>query len=148
MIVKFSFQAPFALRQRRLLKAFIPSIFEKEHKVFEELTIVFCNAEFLLDINNRFLSHDYHTDIITFDMSENKNSIIGEIYVSVDMVRSNARIYRTPISKEISRVIFHGVLHLCGFKDKSASQKKLMREKEDFYLGMYFGIDVPRGTKT
>jgi len=101
------------------------------------LTYVFCGDEFLLHINQQYLNHDTLTDIITFDLSDNKNELLGEIYVSVERVKENAALFGVPYQEELHRVIFHGALHLCGFKDKNEAERKLMRSKENEWLRMY-----------
>ena len=103
-----------------------------------QLSYVFCSDDDLLTINNDFLSHDTYTDIITFDLSENERELQGEIYISVDRVKDNAAKYNTSYQEELHRVIFHGALHLCGFKDKTAKDKKEMRKQEDSCLKAYF----------
>ena len=111
------------------------------------LTYVFCSDEDLLEINRTYLKHDYFTDIITFDLSFTKKEIIGEIYISVDRVRENAGRFNSTLRKELHRVIFHGALHLCGYRDKNLQEQKVMRAKEDEYLKLYFSNSrVPRGT--
>ena len=88
----------------------------------------------MLSINNKFLGHDTYTDIITFPLNEVGEAISGEIYISVDRVRENAANEGCTIKKELHRVLFHGVLHLCGYKDKTKKDKKTMTAKENFYL--------------
>jgi rRNA maturation RNase YbeY len=119
------------------IKQFIPRLFKKEKHQAEELRYIFCSDEYLLQINRDFLQHDYYTDIITFDLSEKGKGITGEIYISIDRVKDNARVHQTSFREEILRVIFHGALHLCGYKDKTASQTKLMRQKEEEYIRLY-----------
>lgn len=103
------------------------------------LSYVFCSDDYLLDINRSFLQHDYYTDIITFDLTEpGSKKIDAEIYISVDTIRDNAQRFDTSITKELHRVIFHGVLHLCGYKDKTSKDQELMTRKEDHYLSLYF----------
>jgi len=102
-----------------------------------ELTYVFCSDDYLLDINRNFLQHDYYTDIITFDLSENNKQTIAEIYVSLDRIKDNAKTLETSPKDETLRVIFHGALHLCGYKDKSKADIKTMRAKEEYYIGLY-----------
>jgi probable rRNA maturation factor len=127
------------LQNRKALKAFIPQLFKKEGKTFEALTYIFCSDEYLLEVNKNFLQHDFYTDIITFDLSESKSSpTIGEIYISVDRVKENAITHETSFELELHRVIFHGTLHLCGYKDKTKKDALLMRDKEDDCLSMYF----------
>lgn len=124
------------LGQKRKIKAFIPIIFSTEQKKLDTLTYVFCSDEYLLSINIQYLNHNTYTDIITFDLSENKE-IKGEIYISCDRVKENARNYGTSLFQEFLRVIFHGALHLCGYADKKVFERKTMKEKEDFYIDMF-----------
>jgi probable rRNA maturation factor len=134
----FFLQQNTSLQQRQALKRFIASIFTKEKKRLQNLNYIFCSDDALLEINRRHLQHDYYTDIITFDLSENAEAISGEIYISTDRVRDNAKQLGKSINEELHRVIFHGVLHLCGYKDKSPKQSKQMRSAEDRYLQLYF----------
>jgi probable rRNA maturation factor len=139
MAVTFHQLTKVNLQNRKALKAFIPQLFKKEGKAFESLTYIFCSDEYLLEVNNNFLQHDFYTDIITFDLSESKNSpTIGEIYISVDRVKENASTHQSTFEQELHRVIFHGALHLCGYKDKTKKDALLMRDKEDDCLSMYF----------
>ena len=125
------------LNDRRALKSFLASLFKREGKKLTSLNIIFCSDQRLLAINQDFLGHDYYTDIITFNLGTD-TAIEGEIYISVDRVRENARQLKQNLKTEIHRVIFHGALHLCGFRDKSAGEIALMREKEAEYLHRYF----------
>lgn len=139
MHIEFNFPAKVALTNRTELKQFIASIFKREKKKPGTISYVFCSDDYLLDINRSYLNHDYYTDIITFDLSEPGSGIIdAEIYISIDTIRDNAKRFDTSINKELHRVIFHGVLHLCGYKDKTPGDQKLMTEKEDHYLELYF----------
>ncbi|NOU39526.1 MAG: rRNA maturation RNase YbeY [Ferruginibacter sp.] len=127
------------LQNRKSLKAFIPILFTKEKKLFKSLSYIFCSDEYLLEVNNKFLQHNFYTDIITFDLSASKSSpTIGEIYISVDRVKENAITHQSSFETELHRVIFHGALHLCGYKDKTKKDSLFMRDKEDDYLSMYF----------
>ena len=119
------------------LKAFIQSLFKKEKKKLASLTYVFCSDEYLLQINRDFLQHDFYTDIITFGLAEPGYPIEAEVYISLDRVRDNAKIHGTTYTEEILRVIFHGALHLCGYRDKKKREITLMREKEDHYLRLF-----------
>jgi rRNA maturation RNase YbeY len=127
----------FLFPDKKGLKQFIEYLFKKEKKGLYELTYVFCSDEYLLGINRDFLKHDYYTDIITFDLSENPKQIIGEIYVSLDRIKDNANTLKTSVKEETLRVIFHGALHLCGFKDKAKTDIIKMRKKEEQYLSLY-----------
>ena len=118
------------------LKRFIQSIFRKEGKKLGSLNYVFCTDKALLAINREYLKHDDYTDIITFNLSEDE-VIKGEIYISDDRVRENAQNLSISIKSERYRVMFHGVLHLCGYEDKTKAEKKLIRRKEDYYLSRY-----------
>jgi len=126
------------LTQRTILKGFIDRLFKKEGKRLDNIQYIFCSDDYLLDINRQYLQHDYYTDIITFDLSEPKQPINAEIYVSIDRVKENARDFKTSFKKELHRVIFHGALHLCGYKDKKPKEEALMRKMEDKYLDLYF----------
>ena len=138
MPIVFHALEPVIFKQRRLLKKFIIQLFIKEKKFLQSIDIIFCSDEYLLEINKQHLQHDFYTDIITFDLSESSaNPIIGELYISIDRVKDNAALRDEKFSTELLRVIFHGLLHLCGFKDKKAKDKKTMRPKEDEYLGLY-----------
>lgn len=128
----------FSLTDRRRLKLFLPLILAKNKRQLESLTFVFCSDQYLLDINKQFLHHDYYTDIVTFDLSEVPGYVIGELYISIDRIKENAKLSGVSAVHELHRVIFHGVLHLCGFNDKTALQKKIMRNQEDKYLHQYF----------
>lgn len=132
--VTFHFLKAVHLTNRRALKAFIPTIFKREKVAYKSLSYIFCADDYLLDINRQYLQHDYYTDIITFDLSEGEGGVTGEIYISVDRVKDNARQFNTTMTEELHRVIFHGALHLCGYKDKTTREEKLMREKEAEYL--------------
>jgi probable rRNA maturation factor len=125
-----------SLDNRYILKKFILHIFKKEGKKIDSLNYIFCTDKALLEINRQFLNHDLYTDIITFDLSEGK-AIQGEIYISVDRVRENALKLGISLKSELQRVIFHGVLHLCGYNDKTKAEKMKIRGKEDFYLNNY-----------
>jgi probable rRNA maturation factor len=124
----------FKLKQQKLLKATVKKIFENENYMLKNLAYVFCSDEYLLTINQQYLQHDSYTDIITFDLSEKKGKVYGEIYISIERVQENATLYRVDFEMELHRVVFHGALHLCGYKDKTAAEKKAMRQKEEYYL--------------
>jgi rRNA maturation RNase YbeY len=136
--IRLHFLTEISLRERSRLKNFLPLIFKKEKKQLAELQYIFCSDDYLLTINKQYLNHNYYTDIITFDLSEPNQAINAEIYISVDRVRDNARSFGTSLKKEIHRVIFHGALHLCGYRDKNLQEERLMRKMEDQYLNLYF----------
>lgn len=127
-----------SLERRKQLKDFLRDIFKKENKKLGSLRYIFCSDKELLQINRQYLHHDFFTDIITFDLGA-ADTIEGEIYISVERVKENARLWHTTIKEELHRVIFHGVLHLCGYKDKLKKEENEMRRKEDRLLQSYFG---------
>jgi probable rRNA maturation factor len=133
----FAADIPFALRKRTELRKWISSIIRKEGYTLSSLNYIFCSDAYLLDLNIRHLRHHTLTDIITFDLSSSKKNIEGEIYISMTRVKENAAIYKVPLSHELHRVIIHGALHLCGYKDKKPAEQKQMRAKEDYYLNMF-----------
>ena len=101
-----------------------------------DITVVFVTDEYLLEMNKTHLDHDFYTDIITFDYTES-NFISGDLFISYDRVLDNSKEFNVSSYNELCRVVFHGVLHLCGYKDKSSEDEKLMRAKESFYLEKY-----------
>jgi rRNA maturation RNase YbeY len=125
------------LKRRAELKGAIEKIFKLEKKDLGRLNYIFCSDKSLLNINRQYLKHDDYTDIITFDLSGNNNSINGEIYISIDRIKDNAQEYGQTIEAELHRVIFHGALHLCGYKDKLKEDKRKMREREQYYMRRY-----------
>jgi rRNA maturation RNase YbeY len=126
-----------SLRFRTKLKAFISKQCQKEGVRIEALQYVFCSDAYLLDINKRFLNHDFYTDIISFDLSEQKGSLVGDIYISIERVKENAKTEGNLYMHELLRVIFHGALHFCGYKDKKPADVKVMRSMEDKWLKAY-----------
>ncbi|HNJ26492.1 MAG TPA: rRNA maturation RNase YbeY [Chitinophagaceae bacterium] len=127
----------FSLTNRLTLKKFIESIFKTEKRKLETLNFVFVSDKKLLEINRQYLKHDYFTDIISFELSHPEMPVVGDIYISIDRVKENAVSLGVSFKSELHRVIFHGVLHLCGFGDKSKKEAGLIREKENFYLQKY-----------
>lgn len=133
-IINFHFQQKCTLPARNRLRQMIVSVFKRYKVSLDPLNIIFCSDEFLLDINRTYLKHDYYTDIITFDLNGS-----AEIYISVNRVKENAKAERVSFNNELHRIIFHGVLHLCGFTDKTAAAKKEMTTQENKLLTRYFG---------
>ncbi|PKP35241.1 MAG: rRNA maturation RNase YbeY [Bacteroidetes bacterium HGW-Bacteroidetes-17] len=105
-----------------------------EGKRIQELNFIFCDDNYLLNINIKYLKHDYLTDIITFDYSGDKSILSGDAYISIDRAKENAILYKQTLQKEVKRLLIHGLLHLIGYSDKNEKAKKLMRELEDRYL--------------
>jgi rRNA maturation RNase YbeY len=131
-------------RERRQVKSLLLELFQKEKTPLDALSIVFCSDEYLIGINRQFLHHDTYTDIITFDLTERQSSsthakpnpTTGEIYISTERVEENALKLKVDRVSELRRVMIHGCLHLCGYKDKLNADKTLMRRKEDLYLSL------------
>ena len=126
------------IKESSRLKDFIERMLTAEKRNLESLSIVLCSDTFLHQINLKYLAHDNLTDIITFDYTNSPGTINGEIYISIDRIKENADTFNQTIRREMHRVIFHGILHLCGYKDKLRDDQKLMRQKEDEYLTRYF----------
>jgi probable rRNA maturation factor len=127
------------LKNKRQLSAFIDGLVKEYLQVKKtSLNYIFCSDEYLLEKNQQFLNHDTLTDIITFDLSEREEELAGEIYISVERVAENARKFSIDYNTELHRVIFHGTLHLCGFKDKKKEDKILMTQMENDCLKKYF----------
>ena len=120
----------FNLKRKPGLKSWIKTIIEKEKHVLGTLNYSFMSDESLLKINMEYLKHNTYTDIITFNYNENEK-ISGDIFISVDRVKENAEKFKTDFEEELHRVIIHGVLHLCGYKDKTKTDSDLMRKKEN-----------------
>jgi rRNA maturation RNase YbeY len=114
----------------------LSSLIDQEHKILGDVNIIVCSDEYLLEMNNTHLDHDYYTDIITFDYCED-NIVSGDLFISVDRVVENAGLNNVLEFIEFARVCAHGVLHLCGYGDKSKEQEVIMRAKEDFYLPLF-----------
>lgn len=123
------------IKTKKLIRTWIKSTIMKEGKKLGTLDFNFCSDEKLLEINREYLQHDYYTDIITFDFTKN-NAVSGDIYISLDRVKDNSHTHKTTYNSELMRVIIHGVLHLCGYKDKTRKDAALMREKEEYYLSL------------
>lgn len=121
------------------IKPLIPKLIREENAVCGEISIVICSDEELKELNHKHLQHDYYTDIITFDFNT-PSETNGELYISYDRIKENAATYQVTVLEEYTRVCFHGVLHLLGYKDKKVSDKKTMRAKEDYYLSKLFHV--------
>ena len=128
------------LKNKVALKAFIEKQIKREGLTIESLNYVFCSDKYLLGMNKQFLNHDYYTDIISFDLSEIPGQLVAEVYISVDRVKENAKTLNNPYSNELLRVIFHGALHFCGYKDKKPADAKLMRSMEEKWIKAYMKL--------
>ena len=125
------------LKDTDILKKFLLLLCKKEGKKVLQLNYVFCTDAFLLRINRNYLSHDFYTDVLSFDLSEHPAALLGEIYISIDRVKQNAKTYKSPFMEELMRVIFHGCLHLCGYDDQSSFERTTMIKKENYYLDLF-----------
>ncbi len=126
----------FVLKNKRKIQKILAILSEKEGKELGEISYIFCSDNYLLKINKKYLNADYFTDVITFDYCVG-NKISGDIYISIERVKENSKIFSQSFFNETLRVILHGALHLCGYKDKKPKEEKIMREKENFYLNEY-----------
>jgi probable rRNA maturation factor len=125
------------LTSKTKLKAFIETLFKKEKTPLATINYIFCSDKYLLSINQQFLNHDYYTDIITFGLHDKGSPVVAEVYISTDRVKENAATHGVTYNNEMLRLLFHGALHLCGYKDKSKADILTMRAKEDAYLKRY-----------
>ena len=134
-IAQTSSDVAFSYPKISLLKNWIKAVINEENLIPGDITIVFCSDEYLLSVNQRYLKHDFYTDIITFDYTEN-NLISGDMFISIERVRENAASYSVDFFEELDRVIIHGVLHLIGYSDNDEKNSEVMRGKENHYLTM------------
>lgn len=130
MAIQFSFQTNYPLKSRTKIKQWIKQVIEAKGKKTGNITYIFCDDEYLLEVNKKYLQHDYYTDVITFDYVEN-DLISGDIFISTDRVRENALAFGSSETEELHRVIIHGALHLLGLKDKSEKEASQMRQAEN-----------------
>ena len=133
MIRYFTEDIDFAFKGKSVHSAWLKAVSEEEGRRPGQISVIFCSDPYLLEINRKYLGHDYYTDIITFDYSEG-DTISGDLFISVDTVRSNAEYYSADFKDELDRVIVHGVLHLIGYDDHTDEQSAEMRARENYYL--------------
>src|ERR1700741_2394386 len=126
----------FSPKKKKAIKNWVAAIAKKEKKIAGNINYIFCNDDELLKINIQYLNHKTLTDIITFDYTEG-NKIAGDIFISVERVEENAGKFKVEFENELHRVMIHGILHLCGYKDKTPKDEKLMRRKEDEALKLF-----------
>lgn len=132
----FSENIKFDLKSKSKIKKWITQVADNEKYIIENLNYIFCSDSYLLEINQTYLKHDTFTDIITFDNSEFENEIIGDIYISIERVKENCQKLEQKFEQELHRVMIHGLLHLCGYKDKKPAEKQKMTEMEDKSLAI------------
>lgn len=141
MIRFYTEDSNFVYKRKLACKQWLKHVANQEGCIIGELNIIFCSDKYILDINKKFLNHDYYTDIITFDYRENQ-TLSGDLFISIDCVRDNADFYKVEFSDELERVIVHGLLHIIGYDDHKENDIKLMREKEDNYLFLRYGKSI------
>ena len=129
------------LNNKRIINAWIKNVAKKYRKTIGEVAYIFCNDEKILEVNRQYLQHDYYTDIITFDYCEG-DTLSGDIFISIDTVRSNANEYNVSFENELYRILIHGILHLCGQDDKTAENRAEMTRKENEALEM-LRLNIP-----
>ena len=140
MVSYFLQDIDFVFKHKRLNNSWLKLVAESEIKKLGNINIIFCSDNYILDVNVKYLGHDYFPDIITFDYCVN-NILSGDLFISIDTVRDNAEFYKTEFNDELNRVIVHGLLHLIGYDDHTPEEQKIMREKENYYLELRNHID-------
>lgn len=135
-MISFNYETDFTLENEADFITWISNVIHSENKSEGEINYIFCDDEYLLEINKQYLNHDFYTDIISFDYSE-ENLISGDIFISIERVLENSKDFNTTFLDELKRVIIHGVLHYCGYKDKSNNEEKTMRLKEDEKIKLF-----------
>ncbi|MAW65233.1 MAG: rRNA maturation RNase YbeY [Flavobacteriales bacterium] len=135
---EFSFHSEdiiFILKKKPAIISWLSYSIRNENKVSGDISYIFCSDEYLHKINFKHLNHNTLTDIITFDYCE-ENIVNGDLYISIERIRENAKLYNNTIENELHRVMIHGIMHLCGYKDKTPEDQNVMSAKEDFYLNL------------
>jgi len=135
-MILFHSETSFKLSSKKQYKTWITELVLSKGKKVGDIHYIFCHDEHLLNINQQFLQHDNYTDIITFDYSE-KETISGDIFISIERVKENAEIFQRPFKEELLRVLSHGILHLIGYNDKTEEEKKAMREEEEKAIRLF-----------
>lgn len=130
----FKTDVPFAIPGKRIMRRWLEATIRNEKRVPGSINIIICSDKYLLKLNKKFLKKTTLTDIITFPMSENEQVISGDLYISIERVRENSKLFKQQTKKELARVILHGVLHLMGYDDQKAKDIQQIRKKEDEYL--------------
>jgi rRNA maturation RNase YbeY len=135
-MISFNYELEFQLENEEQFSSWISNLILSENKKEGDINYIFCDDEYILEINKQYLDHDYYTDIISFDYSVG-NELHGDIFVSIERVRENAVEFDVTFDEELKRVLAHGVLHYCGYKDKTEEEELLMRSKEDEKIKMF-----------
>jgi rRNA maturation RNase YbeY len=127
-----------SLLHKRKFKDFIVNIFSEENKSLERVDIIFCEDAYLLDLNKKFLGHNFYTDTLTFILSKANESLLGEVYISIERIKANSKDFGDSYQNELARVVIHGCLHLCGYADKPKKVALLMIRRQEQYLNKWF----------
>lgn len=135
-MISFNYELEFQLENEEQFSSWISNVILSENKKEGDINYVFCDDEYILEINKQYLDHDYYTDIISFDYCVG-NELHGDIFISIERVRENAIEFEVGFDEELKRVLAHGVLHYCGYKDKTEEEALLMRSKEDEKIKMF-----------
>lgn len=135
-MISFNYECDFNIVNEDEFFVWIENVINSENKSLGEISYIFCDDEYLLEINKQYLNHDYYTDIISFDYTENE-FVSGDIFISIDRVKENASDYGVSFDNELKRVIIHGILHFCGYKDKSQDEERMMRLKEEEKINLF-----------
>ena len=133
MVSYYNEDIVFPFKEKRLTSRWLKFVAESESKRLGDVAVIFCSDNYILDVNIKYLQHDYYTDIITFDYCEGK-TLSGDLFISIDSVRENAHEYGAEFDDELHRVMVHGLLHLIGYDDHTPEEEKTIHEKEDYYL--------------
>ena len=135
-MINFNYEIDFKLENETLFSNWISKVILSEKKKEGEISYIFCDDDFILEINKQYLNHDFYTDIISFDYSVG-NELHGDIFISIERVQENAEDFNVTFKEELQRVIIHGILHYCGYKDKTKEEASLMRQKEEESINLY-----------
>ena len=135
-MISFNYECDFNIVNEDEFFVWIENVINSENKSLGEISYIFCDDEYLLEINKQYLNHDYYTDIISFDYTENE-VVSGDIFISIDRVKENALDYGVSFDNELKRVVIHCVLHFCGYKDKSQDEERMMRLKEEEKINLF-----------
>jgi probable rRNA maturation factor len=135
-MIDFNYESDFVLPNEKAISNWLTNVILSENKTESEINFIFCDDDFLLNMNQQYLKHDTLTDVISFDYSLG-NELSGDIFISIDRVADNAKDFNTSFDNELNRVMVHGILHFCGYKDKTENDEIIMRGKEDEKLSMF-----------
>ncbi|MEJ7674353.1 MAG: rRNA maturation RNase YbeY [Chitinophagaceae bacterium] len=126
-----------SLLHKRKFKDFIANIFRDENRWLERVDIIFCSDAYLLDLNKKFLNHNFYTDTLTFVLSKANEPLLGEVYISIDRIKANSIDFRDTYQNELARVVIHGCLHLCGYEDKPTNQALMIKRQEEYLINWF-----------